>query len=126
MAMQAGSGDALAALGCDHASAKAAIVAQLQVLLLGSGAEWRLDVAASEVAGGGEGVHVRGTCEAGTVLACYPGVVYLPEDLPVMPVEYAGFMLKPNNFFAANPAMDLPPEADAASVQHGAGGACCT
>lgn len=84
MAMQAGSGDALAALGCDHASAKAAIVAQLQVLLLGSGAEWRLDVAASEVAGGGEGVHVRGTCEAGTVLACYPGVVYLPEDLPVM------------------------------------------
>lgn len=49
-----------------------------------------------------------------------------PEDLPVMPVEYAGFMLKPNNFFAANPAMDLPPEADAASVQHGAGGACCT
>jgi primary-amine oxidase len=34
-----------------------------------------------------------------------------PEDFPVMPVEYAGFMLKPNNFFEANPAMDLPGEA---------------
>jgi primary-amine oxidase len=33
-----------------------------------------------------------------------------PEDFPIMPVEYAGFTLKPNNFFAANPAMDLPPE----------------
>ena len=48
-----------------------------------------------------------------------------PEDFPIMPVEYAGFMLKPNNFFAANPAMDLPPGADAASQQHGAGGHCC-
>jgi primary-amine oxidase len=33
-----------------------------------------------------------------------------PEDFPIMPVEYAGFTLKPNNFFAANPAMDLPAE----------------
>jgi primary-amine oxidase len=45
-----------------------------------------------------------------------------PEDFPIMPVEYAGFMLKPNNFFAANPAMDLPGEANGHSVQHGA---CC-
>jgi len=27
-----------------------------------------------------------------------------------MLVEYSGFMLKPNNLFAANPAMDLPGE----------------
>lgn len=33
-----------------------------------------------------------------------------PEDFPVMPVEYAGFTLKPNGFFDQNPAMDLPPE----------------
>ena len=32
-----------------------------------------------------------------------------PEDFPVMPVEYIGFTLKPNGFFAENPAMDLPP-----------------
>ncbi|HKP63284.1 MAG TPA: primary-amine oxidase [Polyangiales bacterium] len=33
-----------------------------------------------------------------------------PEDFPVMPVEYAGFTLKPNGFFDQNPALDLPPE----------------
>lgn len=31
-----------------------------------------------------------------------------PEDFPIMPVEYAGFTLKPNGFFASNIAMDLP------------------
>jgi len=45
-----------------------------------------------------------------------------PEDFPVMPVEYAGFSLKPNNFFDANPAMDLPPEPDRASRRDGD---CC-
>jgi primary-amine oxidase len=41
------------------------------------------------------------------------GVSHLPrpEDWPVMPVEYAGFMLKPTGFFARNPALDLPPPA---------------
>ncbi len=39
-----------------------------------------------------------------------------PEDFPVMPVEYAGFMLKPSGFFAENPAMDLPAAPNAASV----------
>jgi primary-amine oxidase len=39
-----------------------------------------------------------------------------PEDFPVMPVEYAGFMLKPNGFFSANVAMDLPAERNAHSV----------
>jgi len=42
-----------------------------------------------------------------------------PEDFPVMPVEYAGFMLKPNNFFYGNPAMDLPGGRDPHSVQDG-------
>ncbi len=32
-----------------------------------------------------------------------------PEDWPVMPVEYAGFLLTPNGFFDRNPALDLPP-----------------
>jgi primary-amine oxidase len=50
-----------------------------------------------------------------------------PEDFPVMPVEYAGFTLKPNGFFAENPAMDLPPDKNAASVEstERAEGACC-
>lgn len=51
-----------------------------------------------------------------------------PEDFPVMPMEYAGFMLKPNGFFSENIAMDLPAEKNHASVQTGAGGGeggCC-
>jgi primary-amine oxidase len=28
-----------------------------------------------------------------------------------MPVEYAGFMLKPVGFFDSNPALDVPPSA---------------
>ncbi len=39
-----------------------------------------------------------------------------PEDFPVMPVEYAGFTLKPNGFFAANAANDVPADANAKSV----------
>jgi primary-amine oxidase len=38
-----------------------------------------------------------------------------PEDFPVMPVESIGFMLRPNGFFAENPAMDLPLDRNAAS-----------
>ena len=50
-----------------------------------------------------------------------------PEDFPIMPVEYAGFMLKPNNFFSANPAMDLPGERNGHSVRHGeAATSCCS
>lgn len=33
------------------------------------------------------------------------------EDWPVMPVAHAGFMLRPCNFFAGNPALDVPPPA---------------
>jgi primary-amine oxidase len=32
-----------------------------------------------------------------------------PEDWPVMPVEYAGFVLTPVGFFDRNPALDVPP-----------------
>lgn len=32
-----------------------------------------------------------------------------PEDWPVMPVSYIGFMLKPVGFFDASPAIDVPP-----------------
>lgn len=34
-----------------------------------------------------------------------------PEDWPVMPVSYAGFLLQPVGFFTANPALDVPPPA---------------
>ncbi|MCY7284758.1 MAG: primary-amine oxidase [Cyanobacteria bacterium CAN_BIN43] len=34
-----------------------------------------------------------------------------PEDYPVMPTAYSGFMLKPVGFFDASPAMDVPPSA---------------
>jgi primary-amine oxidase len=36
-----------------------------------------------------------------------------PEDYPVMPTAYIGFMLKPNGFFSENPANDVPPSAKA-------------
>jgi primary-amine oxidase len=32
-----------------------------------------------------------------------------PEDYPVMPAAYIGFLLKPNGFFDSNPANDVPP-----------------
>ena len=43
-----------------------------------------------------------------------------PEDYPVMPTAYIGFTLKPNGFFPANPANDVPP-----SPKKAAGGPCC-
>jgi primary-amine oxidase len=39
-----------------------------------------------------------------------------PEDWPVMPVEYTGFLCTPYGFFDRNPTLDLPPS----------GGACHT
>ncbi|MFO0426423.1 MAG: primary-amine oxidase [Planctomyces sp.] len=32
-----------------------------------------------------------------------------PEDYPVMPAAYIGFLLKPNGFFRQNPGNDIPP-----------------
>jgi primary-amine oxidase len=43
-----------------------------------------------------------------------------PEDYPVMPTAYIGFTLKPNGFFTANPANDVPP-----SPKKAAGNGCC-
>lgn len=48
-----------------------------------------------------------------------------PEDFPIMPVEYAGFTLRPNGFFAENPAMDLPPDRNAASADARDDTSCC-
>ena len=42
-----------------------------------------------------------------------------PEDWPIMPVDYAGFWLKPYGFLDVNPAMDVPESAQA----HGHAGA---
>jgi primary-amine oxidase len=39
-----------------------------------------------------------------------------PEDCPVMPTAYIGFLLKPNGFFDENPANDVPPS-EPAKVQ---------
>ncbi|MFG2003950.1 primary-amine oxidase [Spirillospora sp. NPDC048911] len=38
------------------------------------------------------------------------GMTHFPrtEDWPVMPVDHAGFVLKPSNFFDRNPTLDLP------------------
>jgi primary-amine oxidase len=45
-----------------------------------------------------------------------------PEDWPVMPVAYLGFMLKPVGFFDRNPALDVaPPLAHPAHCSHGHG-----
>ena len=35
-----------------------------------------------------------------------------PEDWPVMPVEYTGFLLQPIGFFDRNPALDVPPNSN--------------
>jgi primary-amine oxidase len=42
-----------------------------------------------------------------------------PEDWPVMPVAYAGFLLQPAGFFDRNPALDVP-----APTPHGDGNCC--
>ncbi len=41
------------------------------------------------------------------------GLTHFPrtEDWPVMPVDYAGFTLKPVGFFDRNPTLDVPPSA---------------
>ena len=41
-----------------------------------------------------------------------------PEDYPVMPAAYIGFLLKPCGFFDRNPAIDLPPSAPKSHCCH--------
>ena len=43
-----------------------------------------------------------------------------PEDYPVMPTAYIGFLLKPNGFFDENPANDVP-----SSLPAKVGKSCC-
>jgi primary-amine oxidase len=43
-----------------------------------------------------------------------------PEDYPVMPTAYIGFLLKPAGFFDLNPANDVPPSAKAKAAA-----SCC-
>ena len=45
-----------------------------------------------------------------------------PEDYPVMPTAYIGFLLKPNGFFTENPANDVPPSS---SKKADSKGSCC-
>jgi primary-amine oxidase len=44
-----------------------------------------------------------------------------PEDYPVMPAAYIGFLLKPHGFFQLNPANDLPPSPKKSTAP----GSCC-
>jgi primary-amine oxidase len=44
-----------------------------------------------------------------------------PEDYPVMPTAYIGFLLKPAGFFTLNPANDVPPSAKKGVAK----GSCC-
>ena len=46
-----------------------------------------------------------------------------PEDYPVMPTAYIGFMLKPAGFFDLNPANDVPPSPQKTEGSEGHG--CC-
>jgi primary-amine oxidase len=50
------------------------------------------------------------------------GHTHMPrsEDYPVMPTTYIGFILKPNGFFTANPANDVPP-----APKKAVPGTCC-
>jgi primary-amine oxidase len=66
--------------------------------------------------GGGDGLPAwtaadRRLVDADVVLWHTFGVTHVarPEDWPVLPVEYAGFVLKPVGFFDRNPALDVPP-----------------
>jgi primary-amine oxidase len=53
------------------------------------------------------------------------GVTHVPrpEDWPVMPVEYIGFMLKPVGFFDRNPGIDVPPSAHCHGAEASSDGA---
>src|SRR4051794_10459517 len=56
----------------------------------------------------------RSITETDVVLWYTFGVTHFvrPEDWPVMPVEYCGFLLSPVGFFDRNPALDVPPSSN--------------
>ncbi|KAI0178701.1 copper amine oxidase [Hypoxylon sp. FL1284] len=56
------------------------------------------------------------------------GVTHIPapEDFPVMPAEPITLLLRPRNFFAGNPAMDVPPSYASTPSQVAARGAGVT
>jgi len=47
-----------------------------------------------------------------------------PEDYPVMPTAYIGFLLKPVGFFDENPANDVPPSTKKETTNHSTGSCC--
>ena len=53
------------------------------------------------------------------------GSTHVPrsEDWPVMPVEHAGFSLRPSNFFDRNPTLDLPRSSPGSECSVESGGA---
>jgi len=59
----------------------------------------------------------RSLVETDVVLWYTFGVTHFvrPEDWPVMPVEYTGFLLSPFGFFDRNPALDVAPTSSAES-----------
>jgi primary-amine oxidase len=66
--------------------------------------------------GGGAGLPTwtaadRDLVDTDVVLWYSFGITHFPrpEDWPVMPVEYTGFLLSPVGFFDRNPALDVPP-----------------
>jgi primary-amine oxidase len=71
---------------------------------------------------GGDGLPAwtaadRPLTETDVVLWYTFGVTHFvrPEDWPVMPVEYTGFMLMPVGFFDRNPALDVAPTSSSGS-----------
>lgn len=56
----------------------------------------------SGVAGAGDGLHLAGACEAGTVVALYPGTAYLLDDLGLM----SKMVLEGNDYVCL--PLDLP------------------
>eukprot|EP00325_Prymnesiales_sp_UTEX-LB-985_P020180 CAMPEP_0174750136 /NCGR_PEP_ID=MMETSP1094-20130205/97103_1 /TAXON_ID=156173 /ORGANISM="Chrysochromulina brevifilum, Strain UTEX LB 985" /LENGTH=226 /DNA_ID=CAMNT_0015955443 /DNA_START=54 /DNA_END=734 /DNA_ORIENTATION=- len=61
------------------------ICQQLESILVSKAPRtWCVEVSASQLTGAGEGVFLRGSCAAGSVLALYPGVVFATSDLPAM------------------------------------------
>jgi primary-amine oxidase len=82
--------------------------------------------------GGGDGL-IKWTAQdrpveaTDTVLWYTMGHTHLPrpEDYPVMPTAYIGFLLKPSGFFNLNPANDVPPSPKAKVGTALAQASCC-